>query len=299
MSLQDAIKEIDEKLKDTPAADAVVVEVTDAPTPEPTEAPAETPAPTEAPKESAPDAAAFARMRREAAAAERRAAAAEAQLKAAPTQPQPGPAKVAEASANAEPDPNTDPEGHLRWELAQTRAQLKEVAEWKAQQTHKEQQVSLKDNAVKAFVGYEDAFKTTVPDYEPVMQHGLQAITASIRTLNPMIKGADLQEAVQRQVLRLAGQAEAQGHDPAEYLYHQAKSWGYQPKVEASAAKAEEKPAASLKNIVDHKKKSVSSFAGGKGGNVPLSREAVLDKSFGLQDFAKLTPSQLRELESL
>lgn len=253
--------------------------------------------------EAAPDAAAFARIRREAAAAERRAAAAEAALKQSPTQSQPGPAKVAAAVAT-EPDPNLDPEGHLRWQLAQTREQLKEVADWKAQQTHIEQQKTLKQNAVKAFEGYEEAFKPTVADYEDVMTYGVNAISQSIRTLNPNLKGEALGEAIQRQVLRLAAQAENQGHDPAEYLYHQAKSWGYQPKAAEAPAKeaVEEAPAKKpdLKSIAAHKKRSASSIAaGGKSGSAPLSREAVLDKSFGLNEFSKLTPSQLRELEQL
>lgn len=245
--------------------------------------------------EAAPDAAAFARLRREQAAEKRRADALEAQLK---LQPKAAEVKKPE-TANDEPDPNADPEAHLRWELAQTKAQLKDVADWKAQQTQKEQRTALRDNAIKAFESYEEGFKPTVTDYEEVMNHGISAITASIRTLNPMLKGEALGDAIKMQILRLAGQAEAAGHDPAEYLYHQAKSWGYRPKA-ADKPADEEKKKPDLKSIVDHKKKSASSLSpGGKGGNAPLSREAVLDKSFGLADFARLTPSQLRELESL
>lgn len=248
--------------------------------------------------DSPPDNAAFAALRREKAAEKRRADALEEQLK---LQPKKVEQEKAPAAVVTEPDANLDPEAHLRWELAQTRAQLKEVADWKAQQTYKEQQTSLRDNAVKAFQDYESAFSPTVADYKDVMDHGLAAISASIRTLNPMLKGEALNDAIQRQVLRLAGQAEASGHDPVEYLYHQAKSWGYQPKQEAvQEQKEEEKPKPDLKKIVDHKKKSATSLkAGGKNGNTPLSREAVLDKGFGLQDFAKLSPAQLRELEQM
>lgn len=256
------------------------------------------------PAEVTPDSASFARLRMEKAAAERRAAAAEARLNQAPTQPQPGPAKAEAATvarAEAEPDPNTDPEGHMRWELAQTKGQLKEVLDWKAEQTHKSHQVSLKENAVKAFGNYEDAFKQTVTDYADVMDFGITTLSNSIRTLNPNLKGEALGEAIQRQVLRLAAQAEQQGFDPAEYLYETAKGWGYKPKAAAPA----DEPAADIKkptvkDISQHKKRSASSLtAGGKNGAVPLSREAVLSKDFGLQDFAKLTPSQLRELENL
>lgn len=263
--------------------------------------------------DSAPEGpAAWARLRREKAeaerqriAAERRAEAAESRFNQSPTQPQPGPAKVeakAAASAAVEPDPNTDPEGHLRWELAQTRAELKEVADWKAQQTHREQQVSLKSNAVKAFEGYEKDFAPTVEDYADVMDFGVNALSQSIRTLNPNLSGEALGEAIQRQVLRLAAQAEAKGEDPAESLYNLARSWGYKPKAADPQPKTavEDVKKPTVKDIAGHKKRSASSLtAGGKNGSAPLSRDAVLSKDFGLQDFAKLSPSQLRELEGL
>lgn len=256
------------------------------------------------------DPAAWARLRRERAeaerqrqAAERRAEAAEARFKQAPTQTQPGPAKAEAATAaraEAEPDPNLDPEAHQRWELQQTKAQLKEVLDWKAQQTHREQQVSLKDNAVKAFEGYEKAFAPTVEDYADVMDFGINALSQSIRTLNPNLSGDALGEAIQRQVLRLAAQAEAKGEDPAESLYNLARSWGFKPKAAAEAKPAEEVKKPTVKDIAKHKNRSASSLAaGGKNGAAPLSRDAVLSKDFGLQDFAKLSPSQLRELEGL
>ena len=258
----------------------------------------------EAPASPPAENADFARMRRDKAAAERRAAILEEQIRASAAKPAAQNDKPP-AAAITEPDPNNDPEGHLRWQLAQTQAQLKEVADWKAQQTFKEQQASLKNNAIEAFERYENDFKAATPDYEPVTQFGVNILANSIRTLNPHLKGAALADAVQRQILRLAGQAEAQGHNPAEYLYHQAMSWGYQPaaegkKNEEPPKEAENKQKPSIKNISEHKKKSASSMeGGGRNGKPPLSREAVLDKSFGLQDFARLTPAELKELEQM
>ncbi len=244
-----------------------------------------------------------ARLRREAAANKKRAEEAEARLKQAPA------AKPAEAkppvNADAEPDPNTDPEAHLRWELRQANTKLQSLTEWRQAEEAKYQQKELRENAVRAYTGYEDTFKATVPDYEAVASFGVQAITASIRTLRPDLTGEALTEAVRTQILRSAGAAEAQGYNPVEHFYHQAMSWGYKPKEAPAPAAAEdagkdEKLKPSLKSIVDSKRKSVSSMTpGGKNGKIPLSREAILDKSFGLQDFARLTPEQLKEMEAM
>lgn len=242
-----------------------------------------------------PENADFARLRREKAASDRRAAAAEAQLKQKPTE------SAKPANADTEPDQNTDPEAHLRWELRQARNDVKSLTDWRQAEERKQQQITVKDSAVKAFGNYEQAFSPTVKDYDDVMKFGVQAITQSIRTLQPNLNGPDLGEAVQRQILRMAGQAEMEGHDPAEYLYHQAKSWGYKPaEAKPEGDKPEEKAKPDFKSIIDSKKKSASSMTpGGKSGKIPLSREAVLDKNFGLADFARLTPSQLKELETM
>ncbi len=249
------------------------------------------------------DNAAYAKLRRDQKAAEkraeeadRRAAAAEAKLKEAPTQPQRG-LPPAQTDADREPDANLDPEAHLRWELAQTRETVKSLKEREEKREATERQNNLKQGAIKAFEKYENDFSPTVNDYQAVTTHGLNQIASSIRTLNPQLKGEDLQEAVRRQVLRLAAIAEQQGYDPAEHFYEQSKSWGYQePKPEVKQDEPEQKT--SVKRMAEHKKKTAGSLShGGKSGNAPLSREAF--KNMGFADFAKLTPRELQELESL
>ena len=252
------------------------------------------------------DNAAYAKLRRDQKAAEkraeeaeRRAAAAEARFKEAPTQPQryvPD-VKAAPAGANQEPDAQLDPEAHLRWSLSKTQAELKEIKDWKASTDKVERDKALKDGAVKAFQKYENDFKGTVDDYEAVTSYGAQQIMHSIQTLNPQLKGAELNDAVVRQILRLSALAESQGHDPAEHLYHQAKSWGYQPPAPKAEAK-EELAKPTVKKMAEHKKKTAGALShGGKSGNAPLSREAL--ESMKFSDFAKLTPKDLRELESM
>lgn len=264
-------------------------------------------APGAADKEQGATPEALYKLRREAAAATRRAEAAEAALKQAPTQPQPGPATVkarTEAAAAAEPDPNLDPEAHLRWKLSKTEEQLHDIAKWKEGKEQEERKVIVKNGAVEAWDRYEKAFMPTVTDYEAVTNFGIQAIKQSIMTLNPNLTGPALGEAIQHQVLRLAAQAEQQGHDPAEYLYHQAKSWGYKPAPveptaeEKAAAAAADKAKPNITKIAEHKRRSASSLTGGgKSGAPMVSREQALSKDMTLAEWAKLTPGQLRELE--
>lgn len=246
---------------------------------------------------------AVAKLRYEAAQQKRRADAAEAALKQAPTQPQPGPAKArteTEKRILAEPDPNLDPEAHLRWELQQTKAQLQEVAAWKQKKDYEEQRVTLRDEAVKSYTSYENEFKDTVADYGEVTRFGIQAIASSIMTLNPALKGEALNDAVKHKVLELGAQAEARGEQPAEFFYKQSKAWGYKPEPpKAEDTPAPEKKTPSVKNIAEHKKRSATSLTpGGKSGSAPVSREQVMSKNMTLADFAKLTPNQLRELEA-
>ncbi len=248
----------------------------------------------------------FAKLRYEAAQAKRRADAAEAKLKQAPTQPQPGPAHTTrtavEKAVLAEPDPNLDPEAHLRWELAQTKEQLKAVVDWKASVDADDLKEALKDGAVKAYSKYEEDFSPTVPDYGAVTTFGIQAIARSIQTLNPALQGEELQEAIKHQVLRLGAQAEARGEDPAEFFYRQSKAWGYKPAppepTAAEKAAAEKKPAPTIKEIAEHKRKSATSLTpGGKSGAPALSREEAMKMTPA--DWQRLTPGQLRELEAM
>lgn len=245
-----------------------------------------------------------ARLRYELAQAKRRADAAEAKLKEAPTQPQPGPARTARTDTEnrvlAEPDANLDPEAHLRWQLQQTQAQLKEVSDWKQKKDYDEQRVSLREGAIKSYTSYENEFKDTVQDYGVVTKFGINAIASSIRTLNPNLQGEELIDAVKHKVLELGAQAEARGEQPAEFFYKQSKAWGYKPEP----PKAEEPPAEprnpSVKKIAEHKARSGTSLTpGGKSGPSPISKEMVMSGKMSLADFGKLSPSQLREMEAM
>lgn len=242
-----------------------------------------------------------ARLRYELAQTKRRAEAAEARLKEAPTQPQPGPARTTtEKRVLAEPDKNLDPEAHLRWELQQTQAQLKEVSDWKNQKDAAENRVNLRENAIKSYQSYENEFKDTVPDYGEATKFGISAIASSLRTLNPSLQGEALMDAVKHKVLELGAQAESRGEQPAEFFYKQSKAWGYKP----APPKAEDPPpeprSPSVKKIAEHKARSATSLTpGGKSGAPTISKEMVMSGKMSLADFGKLSPSQLRAMEEM
>ncbi len=253
--------------------------------------------------EEKPDSAAFLAMRRDKAAAEKRAKLAEDQLRAreaAALQPRREEAPKAPAPANSEPDPNLDPEAHLRWSLSKTQSELKEIKERNAKSDKIERDKQVRAGAIKAYQDYEKEFIPQTKDYTEVTKFGVAQITNSIRIMNPKLEGEELQEAVLRQCLRLAAQAEAEGHNPAEHLYHMVKNqWGYQPPApEPEAKPEEEKLRPSIKSIAANKKKTAGSLAhGGKSGNNPISKEAFANMGFA--EVARLSAKDLRELEAL
>jgi hypothetical protein len=260
----------------------------------------------------------MARLRREKDAADRRARQVEqenAQLRQRQAQPAAPPAAAKPAAAaDPEPDKATNYEGWLEWNLRQShraneelRSTLGDVSKKVETWEQKTQRENLEKQAETAFHEYEGDFAKTVQDYENVAGWGVQQIANSIRMLNPGIKGTQLQQAVKGQILRMAGQAEAQGYNPAEYLYHLALQSGYQAPAAAPAATETQPPAGApqklkpdLKQVAASQKKSGSPLAGGgSSGPTPLSKEHVGSKSFGFKDFNKLTPAQLRELEGM
>lgn len=245
----------------------------------------------------------FARMRRDKAAAEKRAEDAE---RRAAQPPAPAVATAPTPAADAEPDKATNYEGWLEWRSRKVEAvaeqaakDVADVKQWK-DQTVAERQA---DENKKAAFGYlenkEREFAKTAPDYNDVRQFALDNIARSLRTLYPSLEGAALGKAVEKQVLVLAANAERQGYDPIEHMYHQAKAAGYTPKAPPVAEQPAETPPAKplLKNIAANKQKSASPLAaGGKNGAAPMSRDAI--KGMKFSDVASLSPEQFRIWEN-
>lgn len=341
MSLYDALKEVDKEIESMGGDGAATPEKDDKPV-APTEktekeaAPAkdeqpekqEKKDPPAAPEKKAdeekPDAAAFAKQRRELAeekrnreAAENRARAAEERLKAPPaTADKLGePAKV----ADQEPDKNTDPDAHVRWELRQAKAQLQDLGQWRADQEKKTRYEENLKTARDEFSTFEHQFQSRddAKDYADVANFAVAAIAQSLRIMNPGWTQQQVAQQSELQLLKRAGAYQNAGHaNPIEALYHEVKnSWGYQPKAAAAPAgdpadggdepargddgKFERRAAKpSLKQIAENKSKSASSMTpGGKSGSAPLTRDGLMKG--GLSEWARLTPEQLKQAEQL
>lgn len=344
MSLYEALKKVDEQIEEietdgAPAAPAEEDNEPEAPEAEAAagkkekdpppakpakEAKKEEPAPpakTAATEEEKPDAAAFAKLRRDLADERRNREAAENRARDALKFP---PAAAEQPAAPAkgtdpEPDKNTDPDAHVRWELRQAKAQLQDLGDWRAQREKKELYEENLKVARDEFSGFEQQFQTRedAKDYVDVANYAVAAIAQSIRIMNPGFTQQQVAQQAELQLLKRAGAYQKAGHaNPIEALYHEVKNtWGYQPKAPAAAdppagegedgqprgddGKFEKKPLKpSLKQIADNKKKSASSMTpGGKSGNTPLTRDGLLKG--GLSEWARLTPEQLRQAEEL
>ncbi len=341
MSLYEALKEVDKQIEGMEGDGAAPVEKDEKP-----EAPAEKPekeaasanedkpekkakeeaaAPVKPADEEKPDAAAFAKMRREAAdnkrereAAENRARIAEDRLKA-PAAPAADKAADPAKVADPEPDKNTDPEAHERWRVRKLAADLQSMQDWKETQEKKTRYEENLKVARDEFSGFEQQFQTRddAKDYEDVASFAVSAIAQSLRIMNPGWTQQQVAQQSELELLKRAGALQKAGHsNPIEALYHQVKNtWGYQPKAAAAVAaegegeddapargedgKFEKKPLKpSLKQIAENKKKSASSMTpGGRSGNAPLTRDGLLKGS--VSDWARLTPEQLKQAEEL
>ncbi|MDP9195207.1 MAG: hypothetical protein M3O22_00285 [Pseudomonadota bacterium] len=236
--------------------------------------------------EDRPDNAAFARLRREKSALERRLAEIEA-AKAAPT-PQ-GP--VAVKPADSVPDKAADPAAYAQWEFRQTQQRVEEVAQKQALRDQQEQQARLYQSAVQEFTGYEGEFKKNAQDYEAVARHLRQRLGDSLHALYPNAADNQVEAAVDQQILRFASEYARQGLNPVEELYHITKEkYGYR------STEPEKKKGPDLATIEKNKKRSASPLsAGGQSSGARLTAEAAA--SMSLAEFSRLTPSQLAELE--
>jgi hypothetical protein len=255
------------------------------------EAPEEDKQDTEEPKaeaktEEKQDNAAFARMRRENAALQRRLAEIEA-AKSAPAPERPVAAKPAEAV----PDKAVNPEAYAQWELHQTKEKLEEVARKQEIREQQEQHAQIYQAAIQEFTTYESSFKKQTQDYEHVAQHLRHKIADGLRALYPEAEDNQVEAAVDQQILRFASDYAKRGLNPVEELYHMTKErYGYK------APEPEKKKGPDLATIEKNKKRSASPLAsGGQSKGSRLSIEAAADMP--LAEFSKLTPAQLAELE--
>jgi len=282
MSLKAALKEIDEQLKEalerenseTPQEE-VVEPVTNEPKEE--ETPEEA-APEEAPKEpekkeeekepekpAVLDDSAYARMRREARAAEKRALEAETRLAQELSK------KSAEISAEqAAPS-------------AQVPDELLEVVE---ERQFKRAAIELER--------IEGEFRRSVPDYDAVANQYANAVAQSIRIQNPRLTPKEIAEKAERTILLKAASFSSQGFNPVEEMYYEAKELGFG--AQSTPPKSTEEPAPVLrpdmkKGAANRARSSGMAAVGGKSEG-QLTQSAA--DNLTVAEWAKL-PVETRE----
>lgn len=281
MSLQSEIEEMKKQLAETPAEEVeeeeIVEEATEGEDAEEVEEKTESPAEkendgeekkeveAEKVEEEKPDHAAFAKMRRDKAAAEKRAEDAEAR-----------------ASKMVEKEP-------VESEETQPHELPPEVAELLA-----DHQMT---KAEREFQDFEAEVLRKNKDYPAVAEQYSAVIEEGIRARNPLKSDREVRSMAKRAILETAGELLRKGYEnPVEEMFIRAKERGY-GKAREVEAKAEEKVVKpDLAKVAENRKRSAG-MAGAAGREDGLiSKKAAADMSPA--EWKQLDPSEKRRLMS-
>lgn len=271
-----------------------------------------------------PDAAAFAKARREKRAKEAENAQLRKELeelraaKAAPVQPTVAqPTAKADAIVDAEPNKATDYEAWLEWKDRQIEAKnaaleadLGDIKKWRNEQETQTKEQNQFQAAVTEFLDIESKYRQENPDYGNAIGFAVNKYREAAKVMYPDKTEAQITDAIDRQMLQQAAIFAAKGLNPAEELYDLAiERFGYVPKSAVTEEETTEteaqvtqqtRPSPSkpkLAVINANKKKSASPLSGGgQTGSAQLTAEDLENMSNA--QFAALTPAQLRELEA-
>lgn len=265
--LEDVIKELKDQIaaEEKPAPEPEPEKPVE-PEPEP-EKPAEPePEPKKEPEEE-PDASAYARMRREKAAAEKKAADLEARLAALESKP-------------AEPEPKGEAD------TVEVPPEIEELV--------RERRMT---RAEREFQDLEMKFKEKVPDYDGVAKEYVSALASAVRIQNPRLNPHEITEKVKETVLLKAANYMRDGFNPIEELYHEAKDLGFKAAEPAAAEKEEKEIKPDMKKVAENRKKSTGMSAATGEATGQITKAAAAELS--VAEWAKLPKAEkLRLLSS-
>jgi hypothetical protein len=221
--------------------------------------------------EEKPDSAAYARLRREAAAHKKKADELERRY-----------ADLAAAKAK-----EAEHEGYEH----DSREVSPEIAEVLQELKYKK--------AEREFQSIESDFKRTTPDYDAVAGEYVSALAHSIRMQNPRKDLGWVAEETKRQVLSKAGEYVRQGFNPVEEMYHDAKELGFTGKRSSNAEshaeeKKEEKAKPDMKKVAANRQKSTG-MTGSSGRSAgQLTKQAAADMT--LAEYQALPAAERQRL---
>lgn len=228
----------------------------------------------EAPKEEErPDNGAFARLRREKAAAEKRAQELEIRLQE----------RVEAAKKDPEVEVNTQ-EVNLPPEV---------------QQLVLNQRIN---DAQKGFARLEADFIATTPDYQSVAQEYWQARAQALKIQNPRLSNPEISELTNKQILFEANDKLERGFNPIEELYHDAKSLGFTGKPRQVASEKEIKEEAPKKELrpdldeVAANRKRSSGMAGASGHSEGGQMTKLAAVGLPIEEWAKLSVEERKRI---
>lgn len=276
-----------------PEPEAAETETTGDETAEPEKTEAETAEETD----EKPDAAAFAKARREKRELQAKIDELRQQLQQV-QQPAQRQAETSAAKADPDPEPSKQDnyEAWLEWKDRQLERKTAQLEQKLNEREQREYVSNLYTAALQELQDDETTYKRAKPDYDAAMEHMKTAYVNAMRMVNPGVTGKEVNSAMQQSILKLAATAKARGVNPAEALYDAAiEFYGYQP-GQATEAKPAAKPAPNLGKIAANQRRSASPLqGGGSGQSAMLTMEMVANMSNA--EFMKLTPAQLRQLE--
>jgi hypothetical protein len=142
------------------------------------------------------------------------------------------------------PDFIQDPKGYVDHQVKSALEQLESGTKTATQTAEQANASAGEARFHMALNAAEQSFVSRQPDYYNALAHLREVRAADIRLLNPEITQQELQQAIGREELQLAGMLMQSGRNPSEIAYNLARSRGYSPPKPAEPAKPEVRPAA-------------------------------------------------------
>jgi chromosome segregation ATPase len=148
--------------------------------------------------------------------------------------------------------------------------------------------------AEREFEALEAEFKAQAPDYADVAAQYSKALAQSIRTMNPRMPIEDVIKETKKTLLVRAGEYMNKGYNPIEEIYNEAKELGFKalPKEEAKPLPEEIKP--DFKKVAENRKKSTGMAATGGESVAQVTKSSAADMT--VEEWAKLSPADKKRL---
>lgn len=226
----------------------------------------------------------YARMRRERREARKAEIEAQEAEKIRFSQPQQELAQEKEVTTDPEPDRSTQYPQWLEWNTRQANEKAERAVQKLEQIEKKEKEDQLIRSAVEDFQAIESEFKKIEPNYDAAADFYLTQLSKTIQVLYPQASKKEIAETIKIQVLNKAAIYHSKGLDPAEELFEEAISLGFNPEVtDQKQVKKEIKP-------------NLDKIASNRERNAGMSASGGVVKKLNLSTAANMTTGEWNKL---